>query len=99
MITNRLLTADEALEWGILSRVVADEELDAEAWKLARQIASGPTLAYGAVKDLVLRSDSERLESQMEHEARAIADAARTADAKEGIAAFFDKRAPEFGGK
>jgi 2-(1,2-epoxy-1,2-dihydrophenyl)acetyl-CoA isomerase len=35
----------------------------------------------------------------MEHEARAIADAARTADAKEGIAAFFDKRAPEFGGK
>ncbi|MEM1249663.1 MAG: enoyl-CoA hydratase-related protein [Acidobacteriota bacterium] len=98
MLTNRMLTAQEAEAWGIVNRVVPEDELESEAMALATQLAAGPTLAYGACKDLVLRSDAESLESQMEHESRAIAAAAHTEDAKEGIAAFFEKRAATFKG-
>lgn len=99
MLTNRTLSAAEALDWGLVNRVVADDRVLEEASSLARELAEGPTAAYGLVKDLVLRSAVEGLESQMEHESRAIADAARTTDAREGIAAFFEKRAPRFQGR
>ena len=98
MLTNRLLTATEAFEWGILNRVVADEALAQEAEKLARSLAEGPTLAFGRVKDLILHSD-DSLESQMERETRVIADSARTQDAKEGIRAFLEKRKATFTGR
>ena len=99
MITNRMLSAEEALQWGIVNRVVADDALEGEAAALAKELASGPTKAYGACKSLVLASDGESLETQMELEARAIAAATHTADAKEGIAAFFEKRAAQFTGR
>lgn len=98
MLTNRLLTAAEAFEWGILTRVVPDDALAEEAEKLARSLAEGPTLAFGRVKDLVLHSD-DTLESQMERETRVISDTARTADAREGIGAFLEKRKAGFLGK
>lgn len=98
MLTNRLLTAAEAFEWGILNRVVADDALAEEAEKLARGLADGPTLAFGRVKDLVLQS-SDSLETQMERETRVISDSARTADAKEGIRAFLEKRKAGFTGR
>jgi 2-(1,2-epoxy-1,2-dihydrophenyl)acetyl-CoA isomerase len=99
MLTNRTLSAAEALDWGLVSRVVEDDQLGAEALRLAREIAQGPTGAFGGVKRVVLRSESETLESQMEIEARAIADAARSADGQEGIRAFLAKRPPKFSGK
>jgi 2-(1,2-epoxy-1,2-dihydrophenyl)acetyl-CoA isomerase len=98
MLTNRTLSAAEALEWGLVSRVVEDDQLAAEALRLAREIAQGPTGAFGGVKRVVLRSESETLESQMEIEARAIADAARSADGQEGIRAFLAKRPARFSG-
>jgi 2-(1,2-epoxy-1,2-dihydrophenyl)acetyl-CoA isomerase len=98
MLTNRMLTAAEAYDWGILNRVVGDEALAQEAETLARSLADGPTLAFGRVKDLVLHSD-DSLESQMERETRVIADSARTRDAKEGIQAFLEKRKAGFAGK
>lgn len=98
MITNRVLTAAEALDWGLVNRVVPDAELADAAWKLAASVASGASEAFGTVKKLVLLSASQSLESQMELEARGIADAARSADAKEGMQAFFEKRAPGFRG-
>ena len=52
MLTNRRLTAQEALDWGIVTRVVADDDLYAEALAQAEQLAQGPTLAYGTVKQL-----------------------------------------------
>jgi 2-(1,2-epoxy-1,2-dihydrophenyl)acetyl-CoA isomerase len=97
-LTNRVLTAAEALEWGIASRVVPDDRLAEEAEKLARTLAAGPTGAFGATKRLVLAGGGDRLEAQMELESRAIADAARSPDGREGIAAFLAKRAPEFRG-
>ena len=62
-------------------------------------VAAGPTWAFGAAKELVMRSFSEDLESQMEFESQAIANAARTEDAAEGIAAFFEKRRASFRGR
>ena len=99
MLTNRRLDAAEALEWGIVNRVVPDDDLATETDALAARLASGPTGAFGVTKRLVLGSFDQSLESQMELEARGIADASRTADAKEGIAAFFEKRKPTFTGR
>ncbi len=99
MLTRRTLDAREALDWNLVSRVVPDEDLQTEAEKLAAQLAAGPTRAFGRVKQLLLRSAGDHLETLMEHEARCIADSARGAEGKEGIAAFLGKRAPEFVGK
>jgi 2-(1,2-epoxy-1,2-dihydrophenyl)acetyl-CoA isomerase len=96
-LTNRVLTAREAHEWGLVTRVVPDAALGTEAEMLATQIASGATRAFGAAKRLLHHSFSESLETQMELEAQAIAEQARGADAREGIAAFIAKRAPRFG--
>jgi 2-(1,2-epoxy-1,2-dihydrophenyl)acetyl-CoA isomerase len=84
---------------GLVNRVVPAASLLAEAEALAARLASGATEAFGAVKRLLLLSASQSLESQMEWEARAIADTARTRDGAEGIAAFLAKRAPRFEGR
>lgn len=98
MMTNRTLTATEAEGWGFVNRVVDDDKLSEEAEILAKTLAEGPTVAFGALKRLVLNSAQDTLESQMEHEAIAIAEAARTADAREGIEAFFENRPARFKG-
>ena len=66
---------------------------------LAERLAAGPTAAFGSVKRLVVDGAADSLESQMERESRAIADAGRTADVREGIQAFFAKRAADFRGE
>ena len=71
-----------------------DAELEAEALKLAQQLASGPTVAFGAVKKLLALSFESSLEAQLEHESVAISEAAVTADGREGVAAFFAKIKP-----
>ena len=98
-LTNRTLSAQEALSWGLVNEVVADDAVVERAGEMARRLASGPTEAYGITKRLVLSSFVESLESQMELEGRGIADAARTADAREGVEAFFAKRKPSFEGE
>ena len=99
MLTNRKLSAAEAVEWGLANRVVADEELMAEAEKLALKLSSGPTLAYGRVKTLLNDTFSHGLETQMELESGNISGAAKSEDAIEGITAFLQKRKPEFKGR
>ncbi|MDX6379822.1 MAG: 2-(1,2-epoxy,2-dihydrophenyl)acetyl-CoA isomerase [Rubrobacteraceae bacterium] len=98
-LTGRVLSAQEASEWGIVNRVVPDDDLSAEAAELASQLASGPTKTLGASKRLLHTGWTETLETQMEHESQSIADAARTADAREGIAAFTEKRSASFEGR
>jgi len=99
MLTNRVLSAEEAAEWQLINRVVPDADLLREADEVAAHLASGPTLAFGRVKRMVLGSFSESLETQMEWESRNIADMAGTADTAEGIAAFVEKRRPIFKGE
>jgi 2-(1,2-epoxy-1,2-dihydrophenyl)acetyl-CoA isomerase len=98
MLTNRVLKAPEALTWGIVNDVVPDAEVLDRATKLAGRLAAGPTLAFGAVKNLLNGSFDQTLESQMELEARSIGEMSATADGQEGIRAFLEKRKPGFRG-
>ena len=98
-LTNRTLTAQEALDWGLVNRIVPAADLQQEVDKLARDLAAGPTLAHGGVKRLVLMSPNDTLESQMERETREIARMVGTEDAKNGITAFINKQKPAFEGR
>jgi 2-(1,2-epoxy-1,2-dihydrophenyl)acetyl-CoA isomerase len=97
--TNRVLSAQEALTWGILNGVMAPERFPDEVYAVARQLAQGPTQAYARAKKLCYASVNETLETQMENEACDIADSGKTEDFREGIAAFMQKRAPMFQGR
>ena len=97
--TNRVLTAREALEWGLVTRVVPDAELQSAVAALAAELAQGPTKAFGAAKRLLHQSTWESLETQMELEAQAIAAAGHTEDFRAGVTAFAQKATPTFRGR
>ena len=97
-MTNRVLNAREALDWGLINQIVPGDELTAEAAKLADKLAAGPTEALGSVKKLLLMSLNDSLESQMERETRSISRLGGTADGREGVTAFANKARPTFTG-
>jgi 2-(1,2-epoxy-1,2-dihydrophenyl)acetyl-CoA isomerase len=97
-LTNRVLSAREACDWGIVTEVVTADGLIARAEELARSLAQGPTGAFGSAKRLLHGGWNQTLETQMEMESRAIAEAGGTADGQEGIRAFVEKRKPKFRG-
>lgn len=94
MFLNRVLTAHEALQWGLVSRVVEPQALKEEAMGLATQLAQGPGLAHGLLKGLLLTTWELSLEGQLEEERRAIIRASGTQDFQQGIRAFLNKREP-----
>jgi 2-(1,2-epoxy-1,2-dihydrophenyl)acetyl-CoA isomerase len=95
MLTNRTLSATEALEWGLVNRVVSDAKVLDEAIRLAEQLAAGPLHAYGKTKRLLAQSVAG-LESQMVLESEGISLQAATPEGQEGIHAFLEKRRPRF---
>ena len=97
--TNRTLSGREAMEWGLVTRVVPDAELSSATETLARELAQGPTRAFGAAKRLFHHSTWESLETQMELEAQAIAAAGHTQDFAAGVTAFVNKQTPTFSGR
>ena len=99
MLTNRVLSSKEAVEWGLINSVVPDESVVEEAEKLAKKIATGPTKAYGGVKEMLRQSFSNGLETQMELESQVFAEQLKGKDAIEGIKAFTEKRKPNFKGE
>jgi 2-(1,2-epoxy-1,2-dihydrophenyl)acetyl-CoA isomerase len=99
ILTNPVLTAAEALDIGLITRVVPDDELAAESLALARSLAAGATKALGAAKRLVWSGLGARVEAQLPEEARTVAELSGTADALEGLAAVIERRAPSFGGR
>lgn len=99
MITNRVLSAQEALDWGLLNEVVAANELADRARALAEQLAAGPTCAYGEVKRMLQASSKNGLETQMQIESNAISAMAASEDGREGVSAFLEKRRPHFKGR
>ena len=98
MLTNRVLSSAEALDWGVVNEVVPNDEVLPRANALARQLAAGPTAAFGAVKTLLNGTFEQTLESQMELEARTIGDLVIGPDGQEGIHGFLEKRKPAFKG-
>ncbi|MFC1873854.1 enoyl-CoA hydratase/isomerase family protein [Chloroflexota bacterium] len=99
VLTNRILSAKEAFELGIVNRVVGEAEVMEQAHATAAQMANGATKALGTAKRLLYTGWMETLETQMQHESQAIAEISATADGREGIAAFLEKRPPKFTGQ
>jgi len=99
MHTNRALSADEARELGLVNQVFPAAQFVEQVREYAVRLAQGPTAALGYAKRLLTLSAQNSLETQMEHERRAIAATARTADFREGADAFFSKRPAKFHGR
>jgi len=98
-LLNRRLTAQEALQYGLVSRLVASDSVDAEAAGLAAKLAEGPTLAFGAVRRMLRQSFETSLSDQLNAEKHSIVAASSSDDAGEGIEAFMAKRRPQFRGR
>jgi 2-(1,2-epoxy-1,2-dihydrophenyl)acetyl-CoA isomerase len=96
---NRTLSAREAMDWGIVNRVVPDASLADEAHAMAAELAKGPTRAFAAAKRLMHSGFVETLETQIENEIRSIYEMASSDDTKEAIRAFNEKRTPVFKGR
>jgi 2-(1,2-epoxy-1,2-dihydrophenyl)acetyl-CoA isomerase len=99
MYTNRALSASEAKELGMVSHLFPAAQFTDQVREFAVAVAQGPTAALGWAKKLLTLSAQSSLETQMEHERRAIAACGRTADFREGADAFFAKRPPKFQGR
>ncbi len=91
------ITAEQAESWGLIAKVVADDEAAATAEAAARRLASGPTAAFAAAKALVAAS-LPSLGDALERERLAAGPLAATADHRGAVAAFLDKRRPDFTG-
>ena len=98
VLTNRVLTARDACDWGLVNDVVADDHVDDAAMSLAQTFAAGPARALGVAKRLVYEGYESSLEQAGEREATEIVTSMSTADGREGIAAFTEKRPPTYGG-
>ena len=96
LLMNESLSAHEALQAGLADEVVAADQLSARARAVAGQLASGPTLAFGEIRRLLLSAENQPLETQLELEAQALARMASTQDARNALTAFSQKRKPVF---
>lgn len=97
-LTNRTLSAAEALDWGLVNRVVADAEFPDALAAYAARLASGPTKAFAAARRLIRASHNTSLVDQLDDERRAFVANAESDDFREGVAAFNEKRKPAFRG-
>jgi 2-(1,2-epoxy-1,2-dihydrophenyl)acetyl-CoA isomerase len=95
-LTNRVLSADEALAWGLITRLVADDQLLKEAESIIEQLASGPTAAYGASARLLRSAAGNTLRTHLRQEADALVERARAVDGLEGIRSFVERRSVNF---
>lgn len=95
-LLNQRVTAEGAAAMGLITRVIDDEALAGETDTVAQKLAGSATLALGRARQLLADSFTNSLETQMEMEARAIADLSRTPHGREGIGAFAAKRKPKF---
>jgi 2-(1,2-epoxy-1,2-dihydrophenyl)acetyl-CoA isomerase len=95
----RVLNAQEAQSWGLVTRVVEAEALEGHALATARRLAAGPTRALGEMRHLLARSWDNGLVAQHGLELEAMARTAATTDASEAIDSFVDKRTPTFEGR
>jgi len=98
MLTNRTLTAAEALEWGLVNEVTEPDQVADRAAALAAAMAAGATGALGGAKRVLYEGAHSSLEQAMERESAVIGQVAMLPDAREGIDSFLAKRTPTFTG-
>jgi 2-(1,2-epoxy-1,2-dihydrophenyl)acetyl-CoA isomerase len=99
VMLTEVLSAQDALAAGLVDQVVADDALVDSAAKLVKNLAQGPTLAFGQIKRLFAQVGSTSLQAQLEDEALSLARIAASTDAREGVAAFTERRKPKFTGR
>jgi len=97
VLLNPRLSSAEALEWGLINRVIPNTSLDSEALAVASELAEAPTAAVGVAKELLNQaSGMDRLDVHLDAELTELARIADGPNFKEGLRAFFEKRPPEF---
>ena len=99
LMLNPVITAPQALAMGLITRVVDDEQLQSEAFALARQLAAGAPAALAGTKRLLWNGLGSGVDACMPDENRMQAYLSGMADAREGLAAVIEKRAPTFTGR
>jgi len=98
-LLSEVYTARQALELGLVTEVVADDELMTRTHELATQLAEGPPIAIRITKRMMYKQRSMQLDNALEDAAMATLVANYTEDVKEGTAAFHEKRKPQFKGR
>ena len=99
LLTPDPFTAETAEQWGLVHRVVDAEQVLPEAQALAARLAAGPTAAYRAMKTVLATAATDSLEETLALEARLQTRLGQTADHREAVEAFLEKRAPTFTGR
>jgi 2-(1,2-epoxy-1,2-dihydrophenyl)acetyl-CoA isomerase len=98
MMTGDVVTAQQALEMGMINAVVPDDELLARALAMAERLAQAPTAAIGRIKELMEASATSDYAGQLDRERKAQIESGKTRDFKEGVTAFLEKRLAKFVG-
>ncbi|WP_068269812.1 enoyl-CoA hydratase/isomerase family protein [Aldersonia kunmingensis] len=98
ILTDAVLTGDDAVRLGILGRLVGDDVIGEEALRVARTLAAGPRSSYTSIKELLAASPTSTLSDQLDREEASIAAAANGPTGIEGVNAFVEKRRPNFNG-
>ena len=98
-LTGEPIEADRAAAWGLIWKAVADEALDAEVDSLAARFAAGPTRGLAKIKAMIRASWGQSLDAELDRQRDAMRELGFSDDYREGVAAFMEKRAPNFTGK
>lgn len=98
MLAERI-PATKAFDWGMIYKVVPDDQLQTEALTLAKRLAAGPTVSYREIRKAVSVAQVSTYEQALAQEVVAQQTAGNTADCREAVAAFMQKRAPQFRGE
>ena len=98
-MTGEAVSAERALQIGMINRLVASELLFDEAFKMAKKLALSPTAGIGRIKQMMNATFSNNLTEQLELEGKMQVESGKSADFKEGVKSFFEKRPPNFSGR
>lgn len=99
ILSGQRISAQRALQYGLINRVVPAEQLLEEALNWAAQFADGPPLAVKGILESVMKGSGQPFDEGLEIELGHILAVSRSEDAIEGVSAFYTKRTPEFKGK